>query len=92
MLGGSVWVWVESDLFRLVEGQTHFSTSWHAKMSLTLTEPIQSVLCSNLHTTSKHALETYQTWKVNYANQPVLTKSHVELEEILMDERFGSEW
>ena len=25
---------------RLVEGQTHLRTSWHAKMSLTLNEPI----------------------------------------------------
>jgi hypothetical protein len=50
-------------------------------MSLTPPEPIQSVLHSNLRTTSKHASETYQTWKVLYANQPVLTKSYVELEE-----------
>jgi hypothetical protein len=27
-------------LYRFMEGQTHFSTSWHAKMSLTLHEPI----------------------------------------------------
>jgi hypothetical protein len=33
-------------------------------MSLTLHEPIQNVLCSNLHTISTHAPQTYQTWKV----------------------------
>ena len=36
MLGGSVWIWMKSNLFRFIEGQTHFSTSWHAKLSLTL--------------------------------------------------------
>ena len=36
---GSVWFQMNSNLFRLLEGQTHnFSTSWHAKMSLTLNE------------------------------------------------------
>ena len=33
MLGGNVWIWIKSNLFRLIEGQTHFSISWHAKMS-----------------------------------------------------------
>ena len=39
----------ECKLFRSFEGQTRFSTSWHAKMSLTLNEPVWNVLCSNLH-------------------------------------------
>jgi hypothetical protein len=30
----------DSNLFRFIEGQTHFSTTWHAKMSLTRNEPI----------------------------------------------------
>ena len=37
------------------ENQTHCSSSWDAKMSLTLNEPVQNALCSNLHTTFKHA-------------------------------------
>ena len=35
-----------------------------AKMSLTLHEPIWNVLSSNLHPSSMHAPQTYQTWKV----------------------------
>ena len=70
MRGGSVEVWTKNILYQFMEGQTHFSTSWHAKMSLTLHEPIYNVLCSNLHTTSTHAPKTYQTWKVLYSKQP----------------------
>ena len=44
----------EFDLLWSIEGQTHFSTSWHAKMSLNPNEPSMNVRCSNLHTTSKH--------------------------------------
>ena len=47
-----------------------FMTTWHAKMCWTLNEPILNVLCSNLHSTSKHALQSYQTWKVLYFKQP----------------------
>jgi hypothetical protein len=59
------------------EGQTHFSTSWHAKMSLT------DLGCSlfNHHTTSKHALKTYQTWKVFYAKQPTPDKKSLRINE-----------
>jgi hypothetical protein len=69
--GGSVEVWTKNILYQFLEGQTHFSTSWHAKMSLTLYEPISwNVLCSNLHTTSTHAPKAYQTWNVFQAKQP----------------------
>ena len=37
---GSVEVWTKNILHWFMEGQTHFSTSWHAKMSVTLHEPI----------------------------------------------------
>ena len=40
MLQGSVWIRLKSNLFRLSEGETFIDTSWHAKMSLTLTPPI----------------------------------------------------
>jgi hypothetical protein len=36
MLGGSVWIWIKSNLFWFIECQTHISTSWHAKMRLIL--------------------------------------------------------
>jgi hypothetical protein len=39
-LGGSVWIWMKSNLLRFIGGQPHFSTSWHGRMSLTLNEPI----------------------------------------------------
>ena len=38
-----------------IEGKTHFSTSWHARLSLTSNEPLQNVLQSILHTTSDRA-------------------------------------
>ena len=44
ILGDSVWIWIKSNLFWFIEGKTHISTSWHAKMSFTLSEPIQNVL------------------------------------------------
>ena len=71
-LGGSVWIWRTSNLFRFIESQTHFITSWHATMSLTLNEPTENALRSYLHTTSKHAPQTYWTWKVLFAKQPTL--------------------
>ena len=37
-LGGGVWSWMKSNLFWFIEGQTHFSTSWHAKMRLTIND------------------------------------------------------
>jgi hypothetical protein len=62
MVGLSVKVWMKNLLYWFIGGQTHFTTSWH--------EPMEKVLCSNLHTGSKHAQETYPTWKTWYANQP----------------------
>ena len=73
VLGGSVWIRMKSsNLFRFIEGPHHFSTSWHAKMSLTLDDPIENFLCSD--STSKHAPKTYRTWKVLYAKQPTPDK------------------
>ena len=44
--------------------------AWHAQLSLTLNKPKKNVMCSNLHTNSKHIQKTYQTWKELYAKQP----------------------
>ena len=64
MLGGSVQIWTKSNLFWFIQGgggvQTNSSTSWHAKLSLTLNIYRKNVLCWNLQTTSK----------VLYAKQP----------------------
>ena len=51
MLGGSVWICMKSNLFRFIEGKNHFSTSWHAKMSLNFNDPVKNVC--------KHAPKTY---------------------------------
>ena len=48
----------------ILEDQTHFVMPRGAKMSLALHEPIQNVISSNLHPTSTHAPQAYQTWKV----------------------------
>ena len=69
--GSSVWIWTKRNPFWFIEGQTHPSTSWHAKISLTLNEPIKNVPCSNLHTTSECPLKSYRIWKVAYAKQPI---------------------
>jgi hypothetical protein len=37
-----------------------------------LSEQLQNVLCSNPHTNSWHAPETYQAWKMLNAKQPAL--------------------
>ena len=60
---------------RFIGERTHFSTSWHAKMGLTLTELLYSVLCWNLHNTSTTSPSipqklTPRTWKVFCAKQP----------------------
>ena len=38
MLWGSVWIWMKSNLFWFIEGQAHYSTSWHAKSGWPSTE------------------------------------------------------
>ena len=72
MLGGSVWIRMKSNLFQLIEGQSHISSSRYAKMSLTLKNPFRMVFVktSTLPPPSMHSLEIYGTWKVLYANQP----------------------
>jgi hypothetical protein len=57
-----------------MEGQTHSGMSRGAKMSLTLHEPIYSVLYSNHHTTSTHA-------PICKRNNRLPTKSHDELKD-----------
>ena len=51
-------------------------------MSLTLDEPLIKNVChSNIHTNSKHAPETYQTWKEFYAKQPIPNQNSCSLED-----------
>ena len=51
-------------------------------MSLTLDEPLIKNVChSNIHTNSKHAPETYQTWKDFYAKQPIPNQNSCSLED-----------
>ena len=40
ILGGSVWIWTKSNTLWSIESQTHYGTSWHVKLSLTLNELI----------------------------------------------------
>ena len=92
MLGGSIWIWIKSNLFWFIEDQTQFSTYWHAKLNLTLNEPLFNVLCPNHHTTSKHAPLTHLPWKVLlYEINQLPTKSHVELEISLLARQLVTE-
>ena len=61
MLGDDVEVRTKNILYQSIGDQTHFDTSWHAKMRLTLNESIQKVMHSDLHGDSKHVPKTYQT-------------------------------
>ena len=67
---------MESNLFWFIEGQNYFSTSWHAKMILTLNKPIWKVLCTNLHTTtSKHLSKLTKHGRCCIQNNQLPTKS-----------------
>lgn len=77
MLGACVEVWKENILEQFIGNQTHLSTTWHDKMSLTSNEPINKVLCSNLHINSKHARKTYRTWKDFCAKEPTPNQNSV---------------
>lgn len=61
MVGVGVGVWMKNFLSWLIEEPKSF---WHAKMSLALSEPIQEVVCSNLHTEINDAPKIYISWKV----------------------------
>ena len=88
MFGGSVWLWIKSNLFRLIEGQTHFSTSWHATVSLT-TNDWYTMIFVKIFTQppSIHPKFTEHGRCCMQNNEP-LTKSHVELEENSNDPNF----
>ena len=68
MLGGSVWMWVVSGLVWYIEGQAHFSTSWHTKMSLTYMNWYMTLYKIFLMG-PPHELQAYdlRNWKVLYA-------------------------
>jgi hypothetical protein len=72
---------MKSSLFRFIEGQTHISTSWDAKMSLTLIDRNKaffnqtSTLPPNMHQ------ELTKYGRCCMQNNQLPTKSHVELED-----------
>ena len=78
MLGGGIWV--KSNLFQFIEGETHCSTSWHAKTSLTHTE------CSSFKPPHDF-LQACRHWGLTkdgrscMQNNQLLTKNHVDLED-----------
>ena len=75
---------MKSNVFRFMEGQTHFSTAWHAKVSLSLNKPIENdfaqtprlplILHQKLAEFGRHYMQ----------NNQLLTNSHVELMDTLM--------
>ena len=69
MLNNWVWIWRNSDLFQVIEVQTHIYTSWHAKISLTLDEhgmffiQTSTLLPPSMHrelTEQRHCMQNYQ--------------------------------
>ena len=72
---------MKSNLFWFVEGQTHLSTSWHAKMSLTRNHLIEIVVCSNLHINLQACTAKFtEHGRCYLQNNQLLTRSHAELE------------
>ena len=55
MLGGSFLIWMTSNLFWFIEGQTHLGVQRGARMSLALNEPKWVALLWNSYITSKDA-------------------------------------
>ena len=75
MLGGKVWLWMKETYFGSLRAKGHFSTSWHAEMSLTLIELIYNV------GTSKHALKLPEHGRCCIQDNQLPTKSQVESED-----------
>lgn len=79
MLGGSVRIqWIVGD-FWFIEGQSHSSTSWRGKMSLTRNELIYNILHSNLYHYLLVCTKILPIWKVLYPNDQFPPQSRVEL-------------
>ena len=84
MLWGSLWFWMNSNLFWFNEGQTYGCTSWHAKMSLTLM--VQYRIC--LVQTSMLPESLHQKF-LNHGsciqNHQLQTKNPVELKDCVLN-------
>ena len=72
MLRGGIWIRMKSNLFQFIEGQTHFSTIWHAKNDPRWT----NLECSSF--------KPSQALKVLYANQPTPWKKVMLHEQITL--------
>jgi len=70
ILVDSIWIWIKINLFRFIEGQPN-SSEHHLACQNGFDPQWTTIECSllKIHTTSKHALVTYQTWKVFYAKR-----------------------
>ena len=79
----SAW-WFEQWTFYIgsLGDQTHFSTSWHAKMLKWVWPSMnryKKVSCTNLHTISKHAPELTKFEEMCMQNNQLPTKTVIEL-------------
>ena len=61
--------------------KTHFSTSWHAKMSSTINEPMSSAHCSNLHKAPSMHRKITEHEKDPMQNKQLSTKTPVEVKD-----------
>jgi hypothetical protein len=81
MRGDSVEVWTKKILYRFIKGQTHFCTSWPAKMSLTFHELIWNVFSSNSTLPPRMHQKLTKHGRFCKQNNQLPTKSHDELED-----------
>ena len=73
MPGGDVWIWLKSNLFRFIEGQTHFSI---------LSDQYRMFFCLILHTTLKHTVRRLtKHGRCCGQNNQLWTKRLVELKD-----------
>ena len=70
---------MESYLFGFIEGQNHFSTSWHAIMNLTLKEPIMN--CASFRAPNMHQKAFPNMERCCMQNNQLSTKGPVDLKD-----------
>lgn len=81
ILRGIVRIWKENNMFWVIEGQTHFSISWHAKVSMMLKKMTHKMFFYQTSTLLPSTMPWIHTehGRCCIGNNHLLTKSHVEL-------------
>ena len=79
-VGGSVWIWMLSNLFQFIEGQIHFSTTW-TKISWSWMNQYRLFFVQTFTLPPSTHQKFTRKGSCWMAINQLLTKSHVELED-----------